>query len=79
MQTKFVNLNVLSQNLGLPAKYLRQLALSRKIPVLNVNGKLRFDLDAVEHALEKLTTGPKQNSAANSSSESRVAAGAALA
>jgi hypothetical protein len=57
MQTKFVNLNVLAQDFGLPATYLRDLAISRKIPSLNVRGKLRFDTDAVAAALDKLAMG----------------------
>lgn len=57
MQTKFVNLNVLAQDFGLPATYLRDLAMSRKIPCLNVRGKLRFDPDDVAVALDKLAMG----------------------
>ena len=57
MQTKFVRLNVLVQDFGLPAAYLRDLAVNQKIPSLNVHGKLRFDLDAVECALDKLAMG----------------------
>ena len=57
MQTKFVRLSALGQDLGLPTSYLRDLALSQKIPSLNVHGKLRFDPDAVEIALSKLAAG----------------------
>lgn len=73
MKTKYINLNVLAQNLGLPANYLRRLALNREIPCLNVNGKLRFDADAVEETLEKLSIVSRQNSVENQLMPNRVA------
>jgi len=65
MKTKFVNLNVLAQDFGLPAAYLRDLAISRKIPSLNVRGKLRFDPDSVTSALDKLAMGEERGDNAN--------------
>jgi hypothetical protein len=59
METKFIGLSLLAQNLGLPSAYLRDLATTGKIPSLNVCGKLRFDPDAVERALGELATGGK--------------------
>jgi hypothetical protein len=67
MQTKFVGLNVLAQDFGLPATYLRDLAISRKIPSLNVRGKLRFDPDTVTAALDKLAMGEEKGDNADDS------------
>jgi hypothetical protein len=74
MQTKYVNLSMLAQNLGLPANYLKQLALNHRIPYLNVSSKLRFDREAVENALEKLTIRSQQNHMNNQPKPARVAA-----
>lgn len=51
---KIHNLIGLSNELQLPAKWLKQQAEIGTIPVLNVDGKLRFNLDAVEEALCEL-------------------------
>ncbi len=34
--------------------YLRELAEKRTIPVLDVNGRLRFNLEAVQNALDEI-------------------------
>ena len=52
----YISLEVLAVTLALPQKYLRELAETKRIPVLNVNGRLRFNSESVQDALEKLAT-----------------------
>jgi excisionase family DNA binding protein len=54
MEKKYITLKDLSYRLGLSGNYLRDLAKDGKIPSLNVNGRLRFNLDAVQRALNGL-------------------------
>lgn len=56
METRkiFLNLEALAAELGLPQYYLRDLAKQRKIPALDVNGRLRFDPQDVGEALARL-------------------------
>ena len=53
---RFVNLKSLSKCLNLSENYLKQLSLEGKIPVLYVNGRLRFNPDAVRSALDELAS-----------------------
>ena len=52
--TEFISLSRLSNRLGLPEAYLKNLAASGSIPSLNVKDRLRFNPVAVQHALDKL-------------------------
>jgi len=61
MQTKYVTLGAMAEAVGLPTAYLRELAESRKIPCLFVNGRLRFNPAAVEKALAFLASGAEQS------------------
>jgi len=47
----FVSLNALANHFNLPDSYLKQLANRSLIPFLKVNGRLRFNFEAVEKAL----------------------------
>ena len=51
---EYISLEVLAAKFRLPLKYLRELAWDNSIPSLNVNGRLRFNLDAVQQALDRL-------------------------
>jgi hypothetical protein len=52
----FVSLEALAAGLCLPKAYLKELALKGSIPCLNVNGRLRFNIIAVQQALDKLAS-----------------------
>jgi hypothetical protein len=55
MQTaKYISLEALAATFRLPLNYLRELAKANKIPSLNINGRLRFNPEAVQSALDKL-------------------------
>ena len=58
---EYISLEVLAAKLRLPLKYLRKLAKTNKIPSLNVNGRLRFNPDAVQEALDKIAANGAQN------------------
>ena len=51
---EFISLSRLSNRLGLPEAYLKNLAASGSIPSLNINGRLKFNPEAVQQALDKL-------------------------
>jgi len=53
---KYVSLEALAAELCLPKAYLKQLTVKGSIPALNVNGRLRFNPKAVQHALDKLAS-----------------------
>jgi hypothetical protein len=50
----FVSLNALANHFNLPDSYLKQLANRSLIPFLKVNGRLRFNFEAVQQALSEL-------------------------
>jgi hypothetical protein len=50
-KTTFVTLETLSAEFHLPQRYLRDLASQKKIPYLEVGGRLRFDPLTVAEAL----------------------------
>ena len=50
----YISLEVLAIQLGLPQKFLRELAESKRIPTLKVGNRLRFNLEAVQEALDKI-------------------------
>ena len=52
---EYLSLVALAARLGLPRTYLRNLADAGKIPVLNVNGRLRFEEAGVRAALRDLS------------------------
>ena len=54
MSEKFVALDNLAAALGLPRRFLRQLAEQGSIPHLVVGGRLRFDETEVRAALAEL-------------------------
>ena len=54
MRKSYTSLDGLAAAIGLPRPYLRDLASKRLIPVLDVNGRLRFDEDHVREALRDL-------------------------
>jgi excisionase family DNA binding protein len=57
MTTKlYIPVKSVARVLGLPATYLRKLAGEGKIPALTVNGRLRFNPDAVREALDSLAS-----------------------
>jgi len=52
METKeYISLEILAAKLRLPQSYLRNLVENSQIPALKVNGRLRFNFEAVEKAL----------------------------
>ena len=51
----FISLDRLTVKLGLPGSYLKKMAEQKKIPSLNVNGRLRFNLEQVKDALACLS------------------------
>jgi hypothetical protein len=51
---EYISLNKLSNCLELPATYLKDLAKKGSIPALNVNGRLRFNPESVQLALDDL-------------------------
>lgn len=54
MQTKYITLGAMAEAVDLPRAYLRELAEAKKIPCLFVNGRLHFNPQAVESALDLL-------------------------
>ena len=50
----YYSLDALAAAMGLPRTYLRNLAAAGDIPALDVNGRLRFDLEQVRDALRRL-------------------------
>ena len=55
MKTQYLSLECLSGTLGLPSKYLRELADEGGIPCLSVSGRLRFDEGDVRRALSVIS------------------------
>jgi hypothetical protein len=53
-KVNFVTLESLSAEFHLPQRYIRDLANQKKIPCLNVGGRLRFNPRAVADVLDKL-------------------------
>lgn len=53
----YISLEALAATLRLPQHYLRTLVSKNQIPYLNVNGRLRFNLNTVQVALDKLAAG----------------------
>ena len=51
---EYLPLDALAATLNLPRPYLRRLVSERRIPVLHVNGRLRFDEAQVREALRRL-------------------------
>jgi len=56
METQYLSLEALAATLGLPQKYLKDLAKSNEIPCLDVNGRLRFDPNRVRKALDRIAS-----------------------
>lgn len=52
--SEYLPLDALAVTLGLPRTYLRRLAREGEIPVLDVNGRQRFDESQVREALRRL-------------------------
>ena len=50
----YVSLEALAAIFGLPQNYLRELSKTHKIPLLNINGRLKFNPEAVKQALVEL-------------------------
>ena len=50
----YIPLSITAKTLGLPTTYLEELAKQHKIPALNVNGRLRFNPEAVQQVLDEL-------------------------
>jgi len=53
---EYLPLEALAATLGLPGRFLKDLAKRGDIPALNVNGRLRFDESTVRDALASLAT-----------------------
>ena len=51
---KFISLEALAVTLNLPQKFLRELADKKQIPSLDVNGRLRFNPEVVQSALNQI-------------------------
>ena len=51
---RYISLEALAATFRLPQNYLRELAKTNKIPLLNINGRLRFNPAAVQKALDEL-------------------------
>jgi hypothetical protein len=55
MKTKiYIPLNATAKVLGLPSTYIKELAGNGDIPKLDVNGRLRFNPEAVQKALDNI-------------------------
>ena len=54
METTYYSLEATAARLNLPQSYIRQLAKEKKIPFLNVRGRLRFNPAAVQAALDRI-------------------------
>ncbi|HUT30840.1 MAG TPA: hypothetical protein VMX13_13695 [Sedimentisphaerales bacterium] len=57
----YIPLDSLATRLGLPKKYLKQLAEAGDIPCLDVNGRSRFNEAEVRVALSSLAQEPKHD------------------
>jgi len=57
----FVTLDALANIFSLPKEYLKKLAEDNLIPSLNVNGRLRFNTEAVQKALDCLAANGGEN------------------
>ena len=53
----YITLDRLTGKLGLPGAYIKELAAGKKIPSLNVNGRLRFNPQQVQAALDRMAEG----------------------
>lgn len=54
MKTTYLPLEALAAVLNLPQSYLRKLAKQKRIPLLNVSGRMRFQERDVREALVKI-------------------------
>ena len=54
MDTTYITLTLLSRKLGLSKQTIKRLANQKKIPVLNIGNRLRFNFVAVQQALNDL-------------------------
>lgn len=52
-KTKYVTESILANELGLPISWIKEEAISRRIPVLLVSGRRYYDREAVEEAIER--------------------------
>jgi len=59
----YISLETLAAALNLPQRYLRDLAKEGMIPGLDVNGRLRFSLAAVQDALNGIAASEGGNDA----------------
>ena len=50
----YLSLEALAAELCLPKRYLKSLAEKRSIPALDVNGRLRFNPETVQKALDNI-------------------------
>tara|TARA_Y100000310_G_scaffold213286_1_gene214190 strand:+ start:1797 stop:1991 length:195 start_codon:yes stop_codon:yes gene_type:complete len=55
MRTQYLSLEALAATLGLPQKYLRELADQGEIPYLSVSGRMRFNEREVRSALSVIS------------------------
>jgi hypothetical protein len=53
---QFISLTSLAAEISLPKAYIVELADKGLIPSLDVNGRLRFNITAVQQALDKLAS-----------------------
>jgi excisionase family DNA binding protein len=51
---RYITVSQLARKSNLPKAYLKRLAKANKIPSLNINGRLRFNSEAVQQALDEL-------------------------
>lgn len=68
LNSKFCSLGFISQETGLPQSFIRKLAEENKIPALSVNGRFRFNLEAVKQALANLAAKGNDNNPQRSQS-----------
>ena len=54
MDTTYYSLEAVAAKLNLPQTFIRQLADEKKIPCLNVRGRLRFNPAAVQAARDRI-------------------------
>lgn len=54
---KYISIEVLAASLNLPQKYLKELSSQGVIPSLCINGRLRFNPQTVQQALDNLAAG----------------------
>ena len=57
-QNAYVSLEVLAIRLGLPQSYLKEAAVKRIIPFLDVRGRKRFNPSEVQGALDRIALPP---------------------